>query len=279
MAREIFLSSNRGGARITSMKRIGWFLAALVLISPALALAETTPLTEPLAEGKETMITCELTEAPKRSEAPSLNGNKELNAAKGTYHYRLWLPKGYLADTNKRWPCMFIMSPVGNAQMVEMAPYLKPRFVVVLLMEAKNGPYANTIGNFLAAHDDVVKRVRIQEGQKFATGLSGGARCSANFVQVRPGFCGLIMQAAGAAQDESGRYLVDDIRRNSRLYSVMTMGDADTNKSEIPKMKAVMPPARFRLLEFQGGHAFAPRALFEEAMTWIEQKTEAKAGR
>jgi hypothetical protein len=258
------------------MKLSGIIITAVfVLISRLPAGAEATPLTEPLVEGKEMMVTCELTQPPKRQEVPILKTQQDLNATKGTYHYRLWLPKGYLADQTKRWPCMFIMSPVGNGQMVEMASYLKPRFVVVLLMEAKNGPEPPILGNFLAAHDDVIKRVRIQEGQKFATGLSGGARGSSEFVQARPGFCGLIMQAAGAAYDDSGNYLVNGIRSNPRIYCVMTMGDADSNKGEIAKMKAVMPPTRFKVLEFKGGHAFAPRALFEEAMAWIEQKSTA----
>ena len=38
--------------------------------------------------------------------------------------------------------------------------------VVVMLIESRNGPWAPTIGNFFAAHDDVVRRIRIREGQR-----------------------------------------------------------------------------------------------------------------
>ena len=89
---------------------------------------------------------------------------------------------------------MFIASPSGNASMGAMAERLKSGgYVVVMLVESKNGPWGPIVGNFLAAHDDVVQRVRIQEGLKFATGMSGGARASSVFVQARPGFAGLIL--------------------------------------------------------------------------------------
>jgi hypothetical protein len=43
-------------------------LASVLWILTAVAGAQTTPLTEPLAEEKEITITCELTEAPRRNE-------------------------------------------------------------------------------------------------------------------------------------------------------------------------------------------------------------------
>src|SRR5437879_2850126 len=84
-------------------------------------------------------------------------------------------------------------------------------------------------------HDDPVKRVRIQEGLKFATGMSGGARASSVFVQIRPGFTGLIMQGASAAEDDKGNYLIPGLKRNHELLYALTMGDTDSNKPEIAK--------------------------------------------
>jgi hypothetical protein len=43
-------------------------LASVLGILTAVAGAQITPLTEPLAEEKEITITCELTEAPRRNE-------------------------------------------------------------------------------------------------------------------------------------------------------------------------------------------------------------------
>src|SRR4051794_5358417 len=177
--------------------RFAAFLGSLSLFA-ASASAEVTPLNQPLPEESETTITCELAEAPRANQVPVFDTQKQAEDAKGTYHYKLWLPKGYNADATRRWPCMFIMSAGGNASMGLMAAWLKANgFVVVTLAEARNGPWEPIVGNFLAAHDDVTKRVRIAEGRKFATGESGGARGSSVFVQLRPGFTGLILQGAG----------------------------------------------------------------------------------
>ena len=235
--------------------------------------ATTTPLNTPLKEESETLITCELTRAPGPGETRIFTSPKEADTAKGVWHYKLWLPKGYQADAFKKWPCMFIMSPSGDASMGTMADHLKAKgYVVVMLVESKNGPWGPVIGDFLAAHDDVIKRVRIEEGKKFATGHSGGARGSSLFVQARPGFGGVILQSAGAAYVGSG-YDVQGMQRNGKLYVAMTMGDGDNNKSEVERMKgALNNPARFQAFSFPGGHVWAPKEIFEQAITWIEQK-------
>ena len=245
--------------------------------SPAPALSggigSTTPLNTPLQEQTETLITCELTRAPGPGETRIFSTPKDADTAKGVWHYKLWLPAGYLAAPLKKWPCMFIMSPGGNASMGNMADHLKSKgYVVVLLVESKNGPWGPVVGNFLAAHDDVIKRVRIEEGKKFATGHSGGARGSSLFVQARPGFGGIILQSAGPASVNNG-YDVGGIQRNGKLYVAMTMGDSDGNKSEVDRTKtAINNPARFQSYPFAGGHMWAPKEVFEQAITWIEQK-------
>jgi len=219
------------------------------------------------------LITCELTVAPKLNESLVLTSQSECDQAKGTYHYRLWLPPAYAEDATRRWPCMFISSPNGNAGMGAMGEWLKTnQFVVVMLVEAKNGPWAPIIGNFLAAHDDVVKRVRVQEGMKFATGFSGGARASSLYVQLRPGFGGLILQGAGAAFDSRGRYYVDGIQRQNRLFCAMIVGDKDPNRNEWERMRSALGTSRLLPLSFPGAHQWAPAEKFVAAMEWIQKQ-------
>ena len=245
--------------------------AALLFVIPLRA--EITPLTQPLGEGSETLITCELTQPPRQTEVPVFKTAKEAQNTVGTYHYKLWLPNGYSAAPAKRWPCMFVMSPGGNAAMGPMAGWLKSNgFVVVMLVEAKNGPWEPIVGDFLAAHDDVIKRVRIAEGKKYATGMSGGARGSSVFVQLRPGFCGLILQGAGASFNDANNYNVAGIKNNAQLRIAMTMGAADKNKSEVDRMKKLFDGQRLEVFEFDGGHAWAPAEVFEKAMTWLNAK-------
>ncbi len=250
------------------MKALG-----LLLILAVCVRAETTPLGRTLREEKETTITCELTVAPRLQDIPVFDTANDCKEAKGTYHYRLWLPKGYLADTQRRWPCMFIASPSGNAGMGKMASWLKSNdYIVVMLVESKNGSWSPIIGNFLAAHDDAVRRLRIQEGLKFATGMSGGARASSIFVQLRPGFCGLIMQGAGGTSDSRNNFRFASIKRNAAMYVAMTMGDGDSNKDEVPGVKAALGPNKLLCLSFEGGHTWAPQETFEEAIAWIEHQ-------
>jgi dienelactone hydrolase len=241
--------------------------------------AETTPLDQPLEEGGETLITCELTQAPKRTEVPVFSSTKQCEETKGTYHYKLWLPAGYSADPQRRWPCLFISSPGGKAGMGQMAAWIKAHdYIAVMLVEAKNGPWATIIGNFLAAHDDVVKRVRIQEGLKLATGMSGGARASSVYAQLRPGFAGLILQAAGAAYDDRNNYHVAKLKGSHSIFVAMTMGEKDGNKREVAQMKTAIGATRFSSYSFAGGHGWAPPETFEQAITWVEQQIYRKSG-
>lgn len=249
-------------------------VAALTLVLSSSALTQSLPASETVPDEKETTVTCELTQAPSLSQAPVLSSMKEAEATKGTYHYKLWLPKGYAVDPQKRWPCIFVMSPGGNASMGKMQTYLKSNgFIVVLLTEAKNGPWEPIVGNFLAAHDDVTRRFRVQEGRKYATGFSGGARGSSVFVQARPGFCGLLMQGAGPSFASGNNYHSAAIVGNPALYVAMTMGTSDSNKREVDRVRAMLPPARFAVFDFEGGHAWAPEDVFAKAMAWLGEKT------
>jgi hypothetical protein len=239
----------------------------------ALSCGKTATVQQGLVEQKEITITCELTQAPKWSDVPVFESASDGAAATGTYHYVLWLPNGYLADAQRRWPCMFIADALGRAKMGNMAAWLKARgYVVVMLVESRNGPWPTIIGNFLAAHDDVVRRVRVQEGQKFATGVSGGARASSVFVQLRAGFSGLILQGAGLAYKTNGMYVVAGLRRTPPIYVAMTMGDLDKNREELEEMRRWVGSPRFQSFDFQGGHGWAPKEVFERAMAWVEDK-------
>lgn len=234
-------------------------------------------MTDIVPDEKETVIACELTQAPNFTQVPVFKSAKDAEGAKGSYHYKLWLPQGYSAAPLKRWPCLFVMSPGGNASMGNMQAYLKTKgFVVVMLVEAKNGPWEPIVGNFLAAHDDVIKRVRIQDGKKYATGMSGGGRGSSVFVQTRPGFSGLLLQGAGASFDDKGNYNAAGIKRNPGLYVAMTMGLTDTNKPEVDRMKQTIDPKHFAAFDFTGGHTWAPAETFEKAMGWLTEKTPSK---
>lgn len=250
---------------------------SLCLIGKLLLHGEPTPLGQALVEEKEITIECEITVAVPKSEVAVFESAKDGELAKGTYHYKLWLPKGYLADPQKRWPCFFIMSPGGKANMGPMAPKLKSSgYVIVMPQEAKNGPWSPIVGCMLASHDDVVKRVRIQEGLKFSTGFSGGARMASLLAGMRPGFSGVYLQGAGLPQKGAG-YHSAGLTRIPGLAVAMAMGAKDSNFHEMKGVQATLPGVRFLPLSFDGGHQWAPADQFDKALTWLEQQVYVEA--
>ncbi len=250
----------------------------LVVASIAAPAEEITSLRAGLREESNLWVTCALAEEPRPGQIPLLPSKKDCEDAIGIYHYKLWLPHGYLAQPHRRWPCVFIASPFGNASLGNMAESLTRTHVVAMLVESRNGPWPPTIGNFLAAHDDIVKRARIQEGAKIATGLSGGARASSIFVQLRPGFCGAILQGAGVPRDETGKVYFYDLLRNQSIYIAMVIGRKDPRRSEISGMERQLGPKRFGVLLFDGGHQWAPADSFAKALNWIESRARSAGG-
>lgn len=105
-----------------------------------------------------------------------------------------------------------------------------------------------------------------------ATGFSGGARASSIFVQLRPGFSGLILQGAGGALDDRGNYYLDGLKRNNALHTVIAMGKRDPNAAEVSRMKTRLSSARCEVLMFDGAHAWAPLDVMENAIAWIERE-------
>ncbi|NQZ59896.1 MAG: hypothetical protein HRT88_20785 [Lentisphaeraceae bacterium] len=146
------------------------------------------------------------------------------------------------------------------------------KWIVIMLVESKNGPGGPAFGNFLAAHDDALLRLRIQEGMKYVTGFSGGARMSSVNVGVRPGFAGIILQGAGFYYVGS-TYIYKSVNDNKNISVCVIMGDKDSNKSEIAGLKKNLPkknPVRF--INFDGGHKWAPAEEMTEALDWMQEQ-------
>ena len=243
------------------MRKIG----LLVLLQFGITLFATTPMDEKIPEDKITMIECEYQKDEKELEKDFL-----LKLDKGVYHYRVYLPKGYYDNTEEKFPCIFVASPGGNADMANIdARMKKERWIVIMLVESKNGE-AQWAPNFLSAHDDAVQRFRILEGMKYTTGQSGGARCASRAAGLRPGFAGIILQAAGFAQD-NGYYITKPVEKYPNLAVYMTMGKKDSNRSEIPKLSDALPrKTPFKLELFDGGHEWAPAECMDHAFDWLE---------
>jgi hypothetical protein len=251
-------------------------LAGLLAAGAAAAtgMAGTTPMDEKIPDQTPTLIACEVTASTPMKDVRVIKSAKDRKAMVGTYHYNVYLPAGYEADTSKQWPSIFISSPGGNASMGPMSEWLVANgYIAIMLVEAKNGPWLPIAGNFLAAHDDAVKRFRLKEGEKLATGFSGGARAAGLFGAMRPGFRGLILQGAGGSQGDGGGYDFEGIRKIRGFRTAMIVGNSDGNKSEIAGVKACLGgKEKFQSWTFDGGHTWAPAEKFAEAASWVVGK-------
>ena len=194
-------------------------------------------------------------------------GGTRLALAAGEYHYNLYLPKGYNDDPQRQFPVLFKMSSVGDAKMEGFEARLKrDKIIFIGLVEAKNGEWPPILANFIAAHDDAMKRFRIAEGFRFATGASGGARASSCFTYLRPGFAGLLFQAAG-----TGIAGLEAFTRTPTLCAFATFGYTDSNTNEAAQIAGGLPAyTPRRIITFNGGHTGAPEAEMNEAFDFME---------
>ncbi len=197
---------------------------------------------------------------------------QKMKAAKGPYHYNVYLPKGYSQSPEVQYPCIFIASPSGGASMGAMEGWIKShRFIAIMLIESKNGPWGPILGNFLAAHDDAVKRFRILKDFKFATGFSGGARASSVFTAIHSGFGALILQGAGAWSYDSNGYLF--LKKNSKIVTGALFGDGDGNLKERKTIESHIKKSDLKVKVFSGNHQWAPMNDIEEVLDWCWQES------
>jgi hypothetical protein len=236
---------------------------ALVATFASCAYAQVTPADAELKVDGVTSITVSYDGGPVQA-SPTF----KLQPAKGEYHYDLYLPPGYNDDPKETFPVLFIASPGGNAKTGIWLPRLKSdRFVAVMLIESKNGPWEPIVANFLAAHDDVVKRVRIAPDFKFMTGFSGGARATSICTCLRPGFVGIVLQGAGFQSGEFATF-----QRNPRLCVYMGFGREDNNRRELEDNIPHIPPqSAFVYTIYDGAHKPFPKDLVDPAFDFLIQ--------
>ncbi|MDR2981248.1 MAG: hypothetical protein LBV12_03270 [Puniceicoccales bacterium] len=249
------------------------FISAIAFASTCVfSHAEITPLDQKIPEEKVTLVKCPLD--AKNPKIPAIGKRPVEKLDFGEYSYNLWIPKGYEASGSRKWPCVFIASPQGKAGMGAMAEHLKGSgYIVVMLQESKNGKDGHCAENFIAAHDDVTKRLRVAEGLKFATGMSGGARASSEFVQLRSGFGGLFQQAAGFAYDSAGKKVENLPKKNFCI--VTTIGSNDTmNFTEWVSIYFLLPRGvPFQPLLSKAPHGWASAETATRAFMFMECTT------
>lgn len=233
---------------------------------------------ETVEEDRNTRITCSVQQPePKALFYTNLSDeNTALAKQLEGFHYDLFVPSGYNTQIDRWYPLMIIASAGGNATMGKMAERLtRDGWIVAMLVESRNED-PTWLNNFLAAHDDVVRRVRVAPGAKFGTGMSGGARVASSFPTVRPGFRGVILQAAGMAYGTPGDLHSEELIRTYPIpiAVAMTVGNQDGNATEVHRLRMVRNrKAPLRIEFWSGGHDWCPKEVFDRALDWMEEVT------
>ncbi len=182
--------------------------------------------------------------------------------------YALYLPSTYRSD--RRWPILYAFDPgARGAVPVQLAKEAAERFgwIVAGSNNSQNGPreaIRTAVGAMLA---DTQKRFALDERRTYATGFSGGARVAASLALVCPGcLAGVIAQGAG---------LPVGVEADEKMAGVAWFGAAgerDFNYRELflldEKLSTFHVPRRLRV--FDGGHEWAPAAVWMEAAEWLE---------
>jgi len=242
-----------------------------VLLLAQAARAGTTPMEAPLREGGVTRITCDLVDATESRKRFKYITDGERSQSKKTtgFHYNVYVPAGYAASRDHHYPCLFLGGKGFNPKRKESARFTRDRWVVVTLVEAgKEG--VHWLHNFLAAHDDVVKRVRIARGLKFTTGYSGTTRAASVHPLVRPGFAGVIAQAAGFNYRTKP---YDHYYEWFPAHVLVTgcFGNGCFNAKEAHAIRRNLSWSRTDILFFKGGHAWATPAIIDSALDRMER--------
>lgn len=237
--------------------RIWFFAVTWVVVAAGVRAESPTPLDAPLARAGTTLIAC----------APGDHIDTSSDIVRDLYHYTLYVPHDY-DDHDRRYPVMFLASPLGDATMGAFAERLvEDRWLVAMLVESRNGT-ADWLPNFECAYDDIAARVRVQPGMMFCSGLSGAARVCSAYPALRTGFRGMILQSAGPW---GGRGFMT--AGNEDMVIFATFGTLDFNFHHARRIRLFLPERVARMIEiFEGEHEWAPPPVAGRALDWVLEK-------
>lgn len=196
-----------------------------IVFSAGILQAAVTPMDAALTEGGITEIECPYMYTPTEANLVGSYSPAEHPMGahlKGVCHYQLYLPSGYGKEKERKYPVLFIASAKAEPYMDNVkARAERDGWIVVMLMDSKSEDPL-WLGNFVGAHDDVVKRVRVLEDVKVATGSKGGGNCASVYGAYRTGFRGYIGQGSCFWSDRSShRYDAAKQNRDFVVYQIL----------------------------------------------------------
>ncbi|HEX2934728.1 MAG TPA: hypothetical protein VHO72_05190 [Bacteroidales bacterium] len=181
-----------------------------------------------------------------------------------TQSYSLYLPSSF--DNKKQWPLIFLYDPHGNGNLsIENFKEAAERYGYILVgsNNSRNGVAGteDIIGKLV---NDVFSKFPIDKQRIYAAGFSGGARVALNQALMMSNIKGIMMAGASANR-------VDFSSHNHKFDIYATAGLGDFNYLEVTSIQEQLQGLgwRFMLREFEGGHAWPPKEVINEAVLWF----------
>ena len=186
--------------------------------------------------------------------------------------YALYLPSSYSPD--RRWPVIYAFDPNGQGERAVEAYKGAAEtygYIVAASNNSRNGPMQTGLAAAEAVWSDTHRRFSIDANRVYTTGLSGGAKAATYFAL----YCytchvaGVIAQGAGYPEVNSSIAPAND---HFAYYAVI--GDDDFNFPDVMALRRKKDEqgAQFKVEVYPGSHQWAPPAVVEDALAWMELK-------
>jgi dienelactone hydrolase len=191
-------------------------------------------------------------------------------AADPTQTYALYLPSNY-APT-KAWPMIYAFDPLAYGK-VPVKLYKdaaeKYGYIIAASNNSRNFQADAASKAAQAVWEDTHARLALDPRRIYLMGFSGGARV-ATTLALRCEPCAV----AGVISHGAGYPGSLPASEKDRFAYFAFVGDKDFNWPEIMELgrKKESWGAAYRLRVFPGEHQWAPPAIFEEAIAWIQLK-------
>ena len=189
-------------------------------------------------------------------------------AADATETYALYLPSGY--TTGKQWPIIYFFDPGGHGRRpLDLYKEIAEEngFILAGSNNSQNfsGDQSQAVN---AIWQDTHERLALDQHRSYASGFSGGARVAgAMALSGPPGqIAGVIAHGAG--------YPSHRVRSKDELPYFLAVGDEDFNWPEVINIRREREQQGlpYRVRVFHAGHQWAPVAVMEDALQYMNLK-------
>jgi dienelactone hydrolase len=181
--------------------------------------------------------------------------------------YALYLPSSFSAA--RRWPIIYVFDPgARGALAVERIRAAAEKFgyIVAASNNSRNGPTGGSAEAAQVMWQDTQQRFPVDEQRRYMAGMSGGARVAVSLALACQGcVAGVIANAAGFPANAVPP-------RDMKFAYFAAVGNADFNYAEFVELRRKLDEAgaRYRIRIFEGQHGWAPPAVWQEALNWMD---------